>query len=76
MNTVKQPTAAPTNKLTAATIGAALVAVGKAVAENYAPGWSDPDLWLNLSPIVVFLCGYFLVKDKPNVILDPDEWRK
>lgn len=66
MPTVKQPSANPTNKLTAATLAAALVSVSGLIVRNVAPGWYDADVWLTMTPIVVFALGY-IVKDKPNV---------
>jgi len=66
MATVNQPTTRPTNKLTAATLGSALVAVAAVITDNLAPSWSDPKMWAAITPVVVFACGY-LVKDKPNV---------
>jgi hypothetical protein len=65
METVSQPTYNPTNKLTAAVIGVALVEVTRTALSNFAPGWSDPGMWSALSPVVVFACGWF-VKDRPN----------
>lgn len=65
MNTVNQPTANPTNKLTAATAAAALVSVVGLILKNVAPGWYDPDVLLNVTPMIVFALGY-IVKDKPN----------
>ena len=66
--TVNQPTINPTNKLTAATIGIAVVEVMRVVVGNLAPEWSDQALWPALSPIIVFACGWF-VKDEPNVMV-------
>lgn len=62
---VSQKSALPTRKLSAATIGAALVAVSGLVVRNLAPDWYDPDVWLALTPIVVFALGY-LVRDEAN----------
>lgn len=66
MATVKQPTNNPTNKLTAAVVGVAVVEVIRVFLANTFPGWADPSMWAALTPIVVFACGWF-VKDRPNV---------
>lgn len=65
MNTVSQPTAMPTRKLTAAVVGAAIVEVTRVFLENTFPGWADPAMWVALSPLVIFACGWF-VKDRAN----------
>lgn len=67
MNTINQPSAMPTNKLTAATIGAALVSVIGLVLQNVAPEWYDPEVMLAITPIIVFGLGYFR-RDRPNVV--------
>lgn len=66
MATVNQPTANPTNKLTAATIAAAAVSWSGVVVRNLWPEWYDPEAWAAAMPFVVLLVGYF-VKDAPNV---------
>ena len=68
MQTVSQPDSNPTNKLTAATIGAALVSVSGLIMRNLLPEWYDPEVWMNLMPIVVFALGWF-VKDHPTVLV-------
>ena len=65
MATITQPTIRPTNKLTAATIAAALVSVSGVFVRNIWPSWYDAETWATLLPIVVFAVGY-LVKDEPN----------
>lgn len=65
MEAVNQPTANPTNKLTAAVVGVAIVEVIRTGLANFAPGWSDPAMWTALSPVIVFACGWF-IKDAPN----------
>ena len=62
----RQASAAPTRKLTAATLAAALVEVARVTTENIAPDWADASMWHTLLPVVVFLCGY-LVKDNANI---------
>lgn len=68
MQTIKQPDYNPTNKLTAATIGVALVEVSRVIAANLFPGWEDPVMWTALSPVFVFACGWF-VEDRPTVLV-------
>jgi phage terminase large subunit-like protein len=60
-----QPTATPTNKLTAATIAAALVSVLGLVVRNLWPHWYDAEVLAAATPLCVFALGY-LVKDRPN----------
>lgn len=62
---VKQPSARPTNKLTAATLGALIVSVASVALLNLAPEWHDATVFNTLTPVVVGLLGY-LVKDEPN----------
>lgn len=66
MPTVSQPTVNPTNKLTAATVGSAVIAVAGLILKNLFPIWYDPDVLLSVSPIVIFALGY-IIRDKPNV---------
>lgn len=65
MTTVKQPTMAPTNKLTAAMISASIAGIIKAVVTDQWPQFADPMIWEPLPYIVGFGVGWF-VKDKPN----------
>ncbi|TGQ69857.1 hypothetical protein EN829_013205 [Mesorhizobium sp. M00.F.Ca.ET.186.01.1.1] len=65
MATVNQPSIRPTNKLTAATIAAAVVSVSGVFVRNVWPSWYDPETWATLLPIAVFAVGYF-IKDAPN----------
>ena len=65
MATVIQPSIRPTNKLTAATIAAAVVSVFGVFVRNVWPPWYDAETWATLLPIAVFAVGY-LVKDEPN----------
>lgn len=71
-DTISQPSANPTNKLTAATIGIALVEVLRTALASFAPEWSDPAMWTALSPIVVFACGWF-ISDAPNIVVVTQE---
>ena len=66
MDTINQPSSQPTNKLTAATLAAAIIPAWGLIMRNLAPDWYDPELMLAMTPIVVYLCGY-LIKDEPNV---------
>lgn len=67
---INQPTAKPTNKLSAATLAAAFVEVVWIVLTNFAPDYAHPDLKSAVTPVVVFLIGYYLVKDEPNTVPD------
>lgn len=62
---VNQPSARPTNKLTAATLGALAVSVAGVVLLNLRPEWHDPVTFTLLTPVVVGLLGY-VIKDAPN----------
>lgn len=66
MATVSQPSANPTNKLTAATIVAAVMPLSGLIVKNLAPSWYDDAVWAGLTPVMVMLVGY-IVKDAPNV---------
>lgn len=61
-----QTSSAPTRKLTAATLAAAIITIARVATENLAPEWSDMAMWDALLPITVFACGY-IVKDNPNI---------
>ena len=63
MATVNQPSAKPTNKLTAATIAAAALAVSGLIVRNLWPHWYDAGVWTALTPLAVFALGY-LVRDE------------
>ena len=64
--TVDQPSALPTNKLTAAMLSASAAGLVKAVVVNAWPHLADPLIWEPLPYIFGMAVGYF-VKDKPNV---------
>lgn len=68
MDTIHQPSSQPTNKLTAATLAAALVPAAGLILRNVFPEWYDPDVMVGMTPIFVFLLGY-LVKDAPNIVV-------
>lgn len=65
---VNQATINPTNKLSAATISVALVELARFLVQHFAPEFYDAALWSALTPIVVFVVGYF-VKDEANVVV-------
>ncbi|MHA6686339.1 hypothetical protein [Mesorhizobium sp. A556] len=65
---INQPSANPTRKLSAAVIGAALIAVAGLIVKNAAPEWYDPEVFAALTPIVIFGLGYY-VRDRPNVVV-------
>lgn len=69
---VKQGSVNPTRKLTAATIGAAAMSLSGLIIKNIWPGWYDPDAWLNLTPVVIFLIGYF-THDNATIVVTQDE---
>ncbi len=66
MENATQPTANPTNKLTAAMAAAAAVSILGLVLKNLFPAWYDPETLMNVTPIAVLVFGYF-IKDRPNV---------
>lgn len=76
METVNQPTSQPTNKVAAATAGAAawaiIVSVGSLALQNLAPSWYSADTIAAVSSgvpvLIVFAAGWF-TKDKPTVIV-------
>lgn len=65
MRPINQPSINPTRKLTAATVGAALVSVSGLVLRNLVPDWYDAEVMMAITPIVVFGLGY-LIRDLPN----------
>jgi len=67
-NIVNQPSRNPTNKLTAAVVGSAVVEVCRALAGHFFPDFAQPELWTSLAPVIVFGCGWF-ISDAPNVVV-------
>ncbi len=63
--TVSQPTALPTNKLTAATLAASLASLIEMLVTRQFPGLADPTIWAPVAPLMAFVVGYF-VKDRAN----------
>lgn len=69
MATINQPTINPTNKLTSSVIAVAIIELIRVFVHNFFPGFDDASLWTALSPVIVFIVGYYFVKDEANVIL-------
>lgn len=67
-NTINQPSANPTNKLTAVTVSGVVVSALSLIIKNMLPDWYDPELMLNLSPVVLLIVGWF-IKDNPNIVV-------
>ena len=67
-STIDQPTANPTNKLTAATIAASIMGVLGLVIRNMAPDWYDPAVMATLLPVVVYATGW-MIPDRPNIVV-------
>lgn len=68
---VNQLTAKPTNKLTAAMVGAAVVETARSVSDALWPGLLDGPFWIAIYPLAIFGAGYF-IKDAANVDLAQD----
>jgi hypothetical protein len=65
---VSQPTNNPTNKLAAATVGAAVAEVTRVVVGHMWPDFADPAMWTALTPLIVFGFGWFM-SDAPNMVV-------
>lgn len=65
METVNQPSALPTRKLTAAMASASIAGIVKAFVINSWPQFADPVIWEPLPYVIGFAVGW-LVKDRPN----------
>jgi hypothetical protein len=63
---VNQPGNNPTNKLSAAVVAAAVVEIVQAVVTIVFPDFDQPTLWTALTPVAVFLAGFF-IRDDANV---------
>lgn len=72
MATVSQPSRQPTNKVSAATITTALVAVSGLALKNLAPQWYDPEVMLSMTPVLLFVVAWF-VPDAPNIVVVTEE---
>lgn len=68
MPVINQPTINPTNKLTASVVAVAIIELARVLAHNFFPGFDDAGLWTALSPIAVFVAGYF-IRDEATVVL-------
>lgn len=62
---VEQPTARPTNKLTAATAASALMGVLYWALDAVVPSLPNEQLITGLTPVAVMVAGWF-IKDRPN----------
>lgn len=65
---VDQPTQNPSNKLSAAIIAGAIVAVSRALIAKYVPELDNDTVWIALTPIVIWGCGYF-VRDRATTAI-------
>lgn len=68
MATVNQPTPNPTNKLTAAIIAAAAVAIGQSLLDLFYPGIFDAKFWGAMYPVAVWGAG-FVVRDEATTVV-------
>lgn len=64
--TINQPSANPTNKLTAAIIVAAGLSVLRVIVRNLAPEWADDAMFDSLLPLAVGIAGWY-TPDRPNI---------
>jgi len=64
--TVNQPSANPTNKLSAAVVAAAGMGLLGLFLRNEVPNWYDPTVLALCSPVVVYFTGWF-IRDAPNI---------
>lgn len=65
MNQVTQPSAKPTNKLTAAMLAAAVLETARILIEAGWPGLTDGPFWVALYPMAILGAGY-LIRDEDN----------
>lgn len=65
MATVRQPSARPTNKLTAAVIATAMTQVARITADAIWPNTFDGPFWIAIDPAVALGVAWF-VKDEDN----------
>ena len=65
-NTINQPSSNPTNKLTAAIIGAAGISVLRVVVRVKFPEWADDAMFDSLTPLVIGMAGWY-TPDRPNI---------
>lgn len=64
--TVNQPTSYPTNKLTAAMVAGAVIAIARVAIRHFAPEFDDEAIWVAVTPLAILAAGYF-IRDKANV---------
>ena len=73
MATVRQPHPYnPTNKLTAAVVTSAFCEFSRVVVIHVAPTFYDPALWASLTPVLVFIVGWF-TRDHPNLFANEED---
>ena len=65
MTKVTQPTAAPTRKLSAAIIAAAVIETARVVTDAIWPGLADGPFWIAILPVAIWFVGFW-VKDEAN----------
>lgn len=65
---VNQPSAKPTNKLTAAMIVSAIVGVAQGLTRKYIPELDIPEIWIAANTLLIGWVGA-MVKDEANVKL-------
>lgn len=65
---IRLPTSNPSRKLSAATMGAAFMSVSGLIIQNIWPQWYDAEVWLNLTPVVIFGLGWF-THDEATIVM-------
>lgn len=80
METINQPSANPTNKVTGGTlVGAAagfVFLMSGLVVRNLYPGWYDAEVWASgqvLIQTAAFFAGGWFTRDKPNVVVKVEQ---
>lgn len=67
-NTVHQASQNPTRKLSSATVAAAAMAVLGLALKNLAPEWYEPSTLASVTPVVIYIAGWF-ISDAPNIVV-------
>jgi hypothetical protein len=70
--TVNQPTINPTNKLTSATVAAAVYSVAGLIVRNLWPEWYDESTWAAVLPVLIFGAGW-VIRDKATPVTIVEE---
>lgn len=65
MGAVRQPSARPTNKLTAAVLATAFTNIARVMLNHFYPGMFDGPFWAAMDPAAALLVGW-VVKDEDN----------